>query len=106
GTNISDAEIQAAIDGINNRWSNLIGNGINMEIQFCLASVDTAGNPSTGIVRVNGSVIPNYATNGINANNPSCGGGDEQDVKDLSRWPSTDYYNIWVVNAICGGWAG
>src|SRR5262249_227775 len=39
-------------------------------------------------------------------NNPSCGGADEFAIKDLSRWPVSDYYNIWVVKAICGGWAG
>ncbi len=106
GTNIPDAQIQAAIDGINNRWRNIIGNGVDMEVQFCLATVDPNGNPSSGINRVNGSAIANYQTMGINANSPSCGGADEQAVKDLSRWPVSDYYNIWVVNSICGGWAG
>lgn len=106
GTNISDAQIQGAIDGINNRWRNTIGSGVDMEVQFCLAPVDTSGNPSTGIVRVNGSGVPNYATNGINANSPSCGGADETAIKNLSRWSVSDYYNIWVVSGICGGWAG
>jgi hypothetical protein len=106
GTNISDAQIQGAIDGINNRWRNYIGNGVDMEVQFCLAPLDTAGNPSSGIVRVNGSGVPNYSTMGINANNPGCGGADETAIKNLSRWSVSDYYNIWVVYAICGGWSG
>jgi len=106
GTNISDSQIQGAIDGINNRWRNIIGSGADMEVQFCLAPLDTGGNPSTGIVRVDGSGVPNYASMGINANNPGCGGADETTIKNLSRWPVSDYYNIWVVSAICGGWSG
>ena len=106
GINISDAQIQAAIDGMNNRWRNFIGNGTDMEVQFCLATVDPDGNPSTGINRVDGSAVPNYITMGANTGNASCGGANEQVIKDLSRWPVADYYNIWVVNIICGGWAG
>ncbi|MBK5283864.1 MAG: zinc-dependent metalloprotease [Bacteroidia bacterium] len=106
GSNISNAQIQGAIDGINDRWRNIIGNGADMEVQFCLASIDSAGNPTTGINRVDGSSIPNYLAFGINANNPPCGGADEFVIKNLSRWPVSRYYNIWVVNAICGGWGG
>jgi hypothetical protein len=106
GSNISDLQIQEAIDGMNDRWRNFIGNGIDMEVQFCLAPVDPDSNASTGINRVDGSSITNYISMGANTGNASSGGADEQDIKDLSRWPVADYYNIWVVNAICGGWAG
>src|SRR5829696_6686488 len=106
GTNIPDAQIQAAIDGVNDRWRNFIGSGTDMEVQFCLATVDPSGNPSTGINRVNGSAIPNYISMGANTTSAMCGGANEQTLKDLSRWPVSDYYNIWVVNIICGGWAG
>ena len=107
GTNISDSQIMAAIDGINDRWRNVPGLGADMEIEFCLASVDPDGNPTTGINRVDGSGVPNYFTIGINNGGSStCGGANPFAIKDLSRWPVTQYYNIWVVNKICEGSAG
>ena len=106
GVNISDLQIQQAIDGMNNRWRNIIGNSVDMEVQFCLANTDPNGNPSTGINRVDGSSVPNYISMGANTGNASCGGANEQAIKDLSRWPVSDYYNIWVVKMICGGWSG
>lgn len=104
GSNISDAQINEAIQGLNERFSNTIGDGLDIGIQFCLASFDPNGNPTTGINRVNGSSVSGYISNGIEFDN-NCG-ADEFTLKDLSRWPVLDYYNIWVVNKICGGWAG
>ena len=73
-----------------------------MQINFCLAARDPNGNPSSGINRGNGTVIPNFSTGGINNfYYNTC--ANEKAVKDLSRWPFESYLNIWVVSKICGG---
>ena len=106
GTNISDAQIQGAIQGLNDRFRNIIGNGsLDTEINFCLAVRDPNGCPTTGINRVNGSSVPNYSVYGIRVGGCSPG-ANEDSVKSLSRWPVADYYNIWVVNYICYGYWG
>src|SRR5690606_22103027 len=43
----------------------------------------------------------NYNTSGINSF-----GGNEKTVKGLSRWPHTEYLNIWVTWRITGGVSG
>ncbi|MES2588420.1 MAG: zinc-dependent metalloprotease [Bacteroidota bacterium] len=109
GTNISNQQIDDAVVGLNNRWRNVGGTGVDLEIQFCLASIDPNGNATTGINRVNGSNITNYAANGISLFFSNCDAPSEQTIKDLSKWPVSDYYNIWVVNKICqdfGGFVG
>lgn len=100
GTNISDAQLQSAIDGINRdfRETNAdggiaIGAGPDTEIDFCLASVDPSGNPHSGINRVNGTSVTNYAAQGIISSN-------ELAVKSLSRWDNRYYLNVWVVSEI------
>jgi PKD-like domain/Pregnancy-associated plasma protein-A/Secretion system C-terminal sorting domain len=107
GTNISDAQVQDAINGLNQRYRNVVGNGsIDAEFNFCLAVRAPNGCATNGINRVNGSAIPNYGTFGIQV--PGCSpGANEESVKALSRWPVSDYYNIWVVSNICNGnWGG
>ena len=72
-----------------------------MKIQFQLAVRSPSCVTTTGINRVDGSIIPNYASGGI-TNNGFAGSADEVAVKNLSRWPNTDYINIWIVNKING----
>lgn len=103
-TNIPDQQILDAIDGLNERYANANGAGTDIEIQFCLANRDPNGCPTSGIVRVDGSVIPGYREEGVTWDG-TCG-VDEVAVKDLSKWPTWEYYNIWVVNDICGSVAG
>lgn len=103
GTNITDEQIVSAIDAMNEDFrhisgSNGYGDGPDVGIDFCLAARDPSGNPTTGIVRVNGSSVPNYSTMGIEA---SAGNGAvEETVKALSTWPRASYVNIWVVSEI------
>jgi hypothetical protein len=108
GSNISDAQILGAIQGMNDRFSNAIGSGVDMQMSFCLAKRDPDGCPTNGIVRVNGVSLNNYATGGVTRGGKSeCGmSASDHSVKDLSKWDTYNYYNIWVVHAICGGWAG
>ncbi|MEM7161230.1 MAG: M43 family zinc metalloprotease [Bacteroidota bacterium] len=103
GTNISDEQVQSAIVALNEDFrkmsgTNGDGSGVDVEMQFCLAIRDPQGNPTNGIVRVDGSSVLNYANEGISIGQGS--GADEAAVKQLSHWSPDDYYNIWIVNEI------
>jgi hypothetical protein len=94
GTNISDAQIQSAIDNLNVAYSN--GSpytGVNTNIQFVLAKTAPDCSATTGILRVNGSGTSNYGTDGITDANQTT-------IKALSKWPNDLYYNIWIVSEI------
>lgn len=101
--NPSDAQILAMIQTLNNAWrkSGAGFGGVDMKIQFKLATRGPNCSSTTGIKRVNGSVVPNYSSGGIGVNNFP-GSADEAAVKNLSRWSNTDYINIWIVNKING----
>lgn len=103
GSNISDIQIQQAIAGLNARFRNANGLGVDVELEFCLASKDPSGNSTNGINRVNGSSVSNYTAYGVTPKGNTCSGAVETTIKDLSRWPVSDYYNIWVVSKICNG---
>jgi hypothetical protein len=103
GSNISEIQIQQAIAGLNDRFRNVNGLGVDVELEFCLASIDPNGNSTNGINRVDGSGVANYSANGITPTGNPCSGATETAIKDLSRWPVSDYYNIWVVSEICNG---
>ena len=103
GSNISDAQIQSAIAALNEDFrkvagSNGDGAGADIGVEFCLALRDPDGNSSNGIVRIDGSVVTDYAEEGIGVGQGT--GADEVDLKSLSVWPKDDYLNIWVVNEI------
>ncbi|MFB6307330.1 MAG: M43 family zinc metalloprotease, partial [Flavobacteriales bacterium] len=95
GVNISKAQVESAIPALNRDFRATsddggIAQGTNStdtEIEFCLAKRDTNVN------RVDGTSVTGYDSNGITSSN-------EVDVKDLSRWPNTDYLNVWVVSEI------
>lgn len=106
GTNIPDSQIINAISGLNDRFRHITGNGVDVEVQFCLATRDTNGNQTTGINRVSGAGLANYAAHGITMFYSNCDAPSEAAVKDLSRWPVSEYYNIWVVNQICQNFGG
>jgi hypothetical protein len=103
--NPTDAVIKGAIDYLNavynGTWTGaggaILGAG-DIGVQFVLATKDPSGNPSTGINRVNGSVLAGYATSGISTSSIA----SENQVKSLSRWDPASYYNVWVVNRIDG----
>ncbi len=104
GSNISDDQVLSAVAALNRdfRYTNEDGGiaqsgpmGSDSEIEFCLASVDPQGNPSTGILRVDASSTSGYGSTGItNANDAAC--------KALSKWDNTQYMNVWVVEQIRG----
>lgn len=98
GQNLSDAQVQAQIDVLNEdfsatnpnfgdtpaRWAGDVG---NPEIQFCLASIDPNGNPTTGIVRHSLEVtVDNNGNDNI-----------ESEIKPLVNWDANNYYNIYTL---------
>lgn len=105
GSNISDEKIYTALYGLNARFNNWVGSGVDVDIVFALANRDPYGCPTTGINRVNGISAPSYWGYGIGSGGPFCIDNDS-DVKDLSRWPVLEYYNIWVVHSVCNGSLG
>ena len=93
--NISDAQIQSQIDVLNadfrrlnsdadNTWSQ----AADVEVEFCLASVDPSGNATTGITRTSTTVTSHGTDNSVKFN--SQGGKD--------AWPAGSYLNMWVCN--------
>ncbi len=105
--NPSTAQITGMINYLNQSyaatWSgypNASNGGTYIPLQFVLAQRDPQCNPTTGIVRVDGSSLANYASGGL-AHNTSTG-APEAAVKALSIWPNTQYYNVWIVNKIDG----
>jgi len=103
GTNISDAQINSAITNLTDTYRNAFGNSIDNNIEFQLAVRNPDCNTTTGIVRVDGSGVPNYAADGVSIGGP---GAIENDVKDLSKWPTDQYMNFWIVTEIDGNNGG
>lgn len=102
GSNLSDTRIMQALSKLNHEFR--YANGIDMGIRFCLAQRGPDGRPTEGIVRVDGRGVPDYAALGLESSDGP--GADETAIKDLSRWPNTEFYNIWVVHNIAGSVSG
>ena len=103
GSNITDEQVYSAINGLNEDYrkmsgTNGDGDGADIGVEFCLAQRDPDGNSTNGINRVNGCSVTDYCSEGITAGNGQ--GASEITVKNLSRWPNQEYYNIWVVTEI------
>jgi Pregnancy-associated plasma protein-A/SprB repeat/HYR domain len=98
GENISDEQVQAQIAILNEdytalnpqfyntpaQWTGVAG---NPNIEFCLASVDPAGNPANGITRHNLQITgSSWSNNNINSV-----------IKPATNWAPTRYFNIYVL---------
>ncbi|MBK7967107.1 MAG: hypothetical protein IPK10_18770 [Bacteroidetes bacterium] len=96
--NIPDSIIVNELVQLNNRFSNSApfnyGNNVNVQIQFCLASVDPFGNPTTGITRDTSfwAVLP--AGWGANA---------DATMKNINRWNPSRYLNVWLPKQTVAG---
>lgn len=93
--NISDAQIQSQIDVLNEDFRKIIGtngygNGVDTEIEFCLAKKDPQGKCTNGIVRIK-SPLSNHQTH------------QRSQLKLLSYWDNLRYLNIYVVKNINNG---
>ncbi len=102
--NPTDAQILGAI-----AYLNAVYNGTepgtqgagDLQIQFALAQRDPNCNPTNGINRVDGSGVPGYVSGGVQAQQTTIGTADIN-VKNLIRWNTSQYYNVWIVNKIDG----
>ena len=101
--NPTDLEIQNTIAYLNSVYDGTYPGteGIgDIQLEFVLAQRDPNCNPTNGINRIDGSSLAEYAANGVERQTTS--GAADIDVKNLSRWSNTQYYNIWIVNKIDG----
>lgn len=87
--NISEAQIDEALAQMNLQFAGGEG-GFNTHIQFTRARIDPNGNCTNGINRIFNS-SPD-ATLGIYY--------EDVAMKNLSRWPTERYVNIWIVRCI------
>lgn len=107
--NVSDAVIQQQLNRLNADFSNAYLNtqvtqfrnlAVNTDIQFCLATRDPQGNPTTGITRTQTNVTSFGVGNDMKS---STTGGK-------NPWPFNSYYNVWICdigfNPSTGGTAG
>lgn len=104
GTNISDEQILDGLRVLNEDFRKIAntngdGNGVDVEIEFCLAQRDTNDAPTTGINRVDGSIWPEYLEYGIRSA-PFFNGYSEVSLKSATSWDRSSYLNIWVVSEI------
>gem|GEM_PF-766712 len=105
--NLTDAQIQSQMDVLNadyrsinpdgNQVPNLFGNLVSdAEIEFCLATVDPNGNPTSGVTRTQTNV-GSFSISQDNIKSTAAGG--------RSPWDTDRYLNIWV-GEITGGVLG
>lgn len=93
GKNLSVARIQAQIDVLNEDFRKMAGtngddqtgNGVDTEIQFCLATIGPDGDTTTGIDRYPVNVT-SYTSQ-----------GDIDLLKSFTIWDPEKYLNIWTV---------
>lgn len=103
--NPPDSSIKAMISLLNSgfRKKQVSFGGADIKIQFKLAAKSPSCGSTTGITRNDGSSIPKYVSGGItNDTFFNASSAFEIAVKNVNRWPNTDYINIWIVNKING----
>lgn len=104
GSNISDERITSQIAVLNEDFNRLNPDAVNtpeefksvagkISIEFVLARQDELGNPTDGIVRVDGNQSSWSVTS------------DDEELKALSYWDANYYLNIWVTN-LSGSYLG
>nr|MBP6810391.1 PKD domain-containing protein [Saprospiraceae bacterium] len=91
--NLSDAQVQQALSWLNQALANQgyfnQGSGADCGIQLCFAQRTPDGQPTNGITRDQSPfTVMQMET-------------QDQQVKNLNRWKSKDYVNIWLVRSIC-----
>ena len=93
--NISDAQVQSQIQVLNEDYRKLPGtngdgNGVDMEIQLCLAQLGPSGECTNGIVRINSPLADHQSF-------------QRTMLKQISGWDNARYLNIYVVQDIDNG---
>lgn len=99
--NISAAQIQSQMDILNRDFRRMNADtantpnifrvlGADTQIEFCLASVDPSGQPTTGITRTS-TTVSSFSVSSPNVVKTTSQGGKDP-------WPRDQYLNIWVCN--------
>ena len=108
-TNPSDAQLTGMITYLNQTFAaqysgypDSNSGGTAFPIRFVLAKRAPDCSPTTGILRIDGSSLPDYVSGGITTDQAANPGEDDGVVKALSTWPVSRYYNIYIVNKIDG----
>ncbi|MBI3501137.1 MAG: T9SS type A sorting domain-containing protein [Bacteroidetes bacterium] len=105
--NVTDTKVKAMLVQLNQDWSRTNtdkGNtpsyfatvAVDMQIQFCLATVDPSGNATTGIVHKQTSQT-SFSSSGDPIKKSASGGDDP--------WNVNKYFNVWIGN-LGGGLLG
>ncbi|MBX3101968.1 MAG: T9SS type A sorting domain-containing protein [Bacteroidetes bacterium] len=68
------------------------GAGVDMYVEFELATIDPQGNPTTGITYTRNSTLANLNSDADNAT-----------LKNTIRWNTERYCNVWLTRSITGG---
>lgn len=100
--NISEEQIASQMRVLNEDYRRKFGtpgyndhpDGADMQIEFCLARFDPAGNPSNGITR--------HFRNKVQYDPVS----DDREIKQIVQWPVEEYLNIYVVPFLKDGFLG
>ena len=95
------AKLNAIYAGSYNAGGINTAGSANIPIRFKLAQRTPDCQPTNGINRVDGTVLPEYSEYGVYYNGEKHGPFDLE-LKALSRWPNTAYMNIWIVTKIHG----
>jgi hypothetical protein len=93
GENISDCQVESQIQVMNEDFRRMMGtngynthpDGADVEVEFCLATVDPNGSPTNGIDRVNYGVASFTSTGAVD------------NMKTNTIWNPDDYMNMWCV---------
>lgn len=101
GLNIPDESIFETIRGLNDKYRGVVLEGVDMEVDFCLAKQTPDGLPSTGIIRIDASDVPEYEEFGV-AYYGGDNGASISEIRNLSSWPTDHAFNVWVVNDVVG----
>lgn len=104
GTNISDEQILDGLRILNEDFRKVPGtwgdgNGVDVQIEFCLVQRDPNGNPTSGINRIDGNQWSIYPSQGIRVN-PFNVGEPEINIKSVTSWDRSSYMNVWIVSEI------
>jgi PKD repeat protein len=90
--NISDDDVKLGIRHLNEAFANIGAydstNGVSIGIEFCLAKQDELGRFTTGITRTQSPLTEMTMES------------DDGELKNLSRWDTKRYLNIWLVREI------
>ncbi|MGM5630589.1 M43 family zinc metalloprotease [Apibacter raozihei] len=105
--NKTDEQIQSWIDATNKIYEGTAPGfdgpgtgGTRIPIRLVLAKRDMNCNPTSGIIRIDGSQLPDYVEYGVKRNGNN--GVTESQLYNLSQWDRVFYYNIYVINKFDG----